>query len=96
MYWWWRVRDGGMTLSLETILSCPLLEFKLNESLIRRLEESETKNKVYKQNAGEAQENVKHPKTLITSLNKVVIPQFASLLGDIHDNSDLASKTNRK
>ena len=51
MYWWWRVRDGGMTLSLETILSCPLLEFKLNESLIRRLEESETKNKVYKQNA---------------------------------------------
>ena len=96
MYWWWRVRDGGMTLSLETILSCPLLEFKLNESLIRRLEESETKNKVYKQNAGAAQENVKHPKTLISALNKVVIPQFASLLGDIHENSDLTSKTYRK
>ena len=96
MYWWWRVRDGGMTLSLETLLSCPLVEFKISNSLIRRLEESETNNKVYKQNAGAAQENVKHPKTLITSLNKVVIPQFASLLGDIHDNSDLASKTNRK
>ena len=96
MYWWWRVRDGGMTLSLETILSCPLLEFKLNESLIRRLEESETKNKVYKQNAGAAQENVKHPKNLISALNKVVIPQFASLLGDIHENSDLTSKTYRK
>jgi len=96
MYWWWRVRDGGMTLSLETILSCPLVEFKLSESLIRRLEESETKNKVYKQNAGAAQENVKHPKTLISSLNKAVAPQFASLLMDIHDNSDLRTKTNRK
>jgi len=85
-----------MTLSLETILSCPLVEFKLSESLIRRLEESETKNKVYKQNAGASQENVKHPKTLVTSLNRVVVPQFAALLADIHDNSDLASKTNRK
>jgi len=96
MYWWWRVRDGGMTLSLETILSCPLLDFKVSDSLIRRLEESETKNKVYKQNAGAAQENVKHPKTLISSLNKAVVPRFASLLTDIHDNSDLTSKINRK
>jgi hypothetical protein len=96
MYWWWRVRDGGMTLSLETILSCPIPDFKLNVGLIKRLEESESKNKVYKQNAGEAQENVKHPKALITSLNKVVIPQFASLLSDIHDNSDLTSKMKRK
>jgi hypothetical protein len=96
LYWWWRVRDGGMTLSLETILSCPLLDFELSDSLIGRLEESEKKNKVYKQNAGAAQENVKHPKTLIGSLNKAVIPQFASLLNDIHDNSDLTSKKNRK
>jgi hypothetical protein len=96
MYWWWRIRDGGMTLSLETIISCPLLDFKLNESLIRQLEESETKNKVYKLNAGAAQENVKHPKTLISLLNKAVAPQFASLLTDIHDNSDLTAKTNRK
>ena len=96
MYWWWRVRDGGMTLSLETILSCPIPDFKLNAKLIKRLEASESKNKVYKQNAGEAQENVKHPKALISSLNKVVIPQFASLLVDIHDNSDLSSKMKRK
>jgi hypothetical protein len=95
MYWWWRVRDGGMTLSLETILSCPLLDFPLSESLIRRLEESEKKNKVYKQNAGSAQENVKHPKTLVSALNKVVAPQFASLLMDIHDNSDLHAQKNR-
>lgn len=95
MYWWWRVRDGGMTLSLETILSCPIPDFKLNSGLIKRLEVSESKNKVYKKNAGQAQENVKHPKALISSLNKVVIPQFASLLVDIHDNSDLTSKMKR-
>jgi hypothetical protein len=96
MYWWWRVRDGGMTLSLETILSCPLLNFDLSDSLIRRLEESEKKNKVYKQNAGAAQENVKHPKSLVGALNKAVAPKYASLLIDIHDNSDLTSKINRK
>jgi hypothetical protein len=95
MYWWWRVRDGGMTLSLETILSCPLPDFKLSTSLIKRLEKSESENKVYKQNAGAAQENVKHPKSLIKALNKSVIPEYASLLVDIHDNSDLTSRKNR-
>lgn len=96
MYWWWRVRDGGMTLSLETILSCPIPPFKANPGLIKRLEVSESQNKVYKQNAGSAQENVKHPKPLIKSLNKWVVPEFAPLLIDIHDNSDVTSQKNRK
>jgi hypothetical protein len=92
MYWWWRVRDGGMTLSLETILSCPIPAFKANSKLVKRLEQSELENKVYKQNAGAAQENVKHPKTLINSVNKWVIPEYEHLLIDIHDNSDITSK----
>jgi hypothetical protein len=41
MYWWWRVRDGGMTLSLETITSLPLLEFKVDGEVIAALEKSE-------------------------------------------------------
>ena len=57
-YWWWRVRDGGMTLSLETLKSVPLPKFSLNSKLIDKLEKSETTNLVYKQNAGSAQENV--------------------------------------
>jgi hypothetical protein len=89
MYWWWRVRDGGMTLSLETINSLPLLEFKLDPLLISALESSERTNKVYKQNAGAAQENVKHPKELMYRLNKVVIPDYAELLITLHENSEL-------
>jgi hypothetical protein len=95
MYWWWRVRDGGMTLSLETILSCPIPPFKVNAKLVERLEKSELENKVYKQNAGAAQENVKHPKALIKSVNKWVIPEYEVLLIDIHDNSDITSKRSR-
>jgi hypothetical protein len=66
-YWWWRVRDGGMTLSLETLTSMPLLEFPLSKKLVSALEESELTSKVYKQNAGAPQENVKHPKELVSA-----------------------------
>jgi len=88
-YWWWRVRDGGMTLSLETLTSMPLLEFPLNKKLVSALEASELTNKVYKQNAGAPQENVKHSKDLISELNKVVIPEFAEILDGLHDNSEI-------
>lgn len=91
MYWWWRVRDGGMTLSLETIMSLPLLDFSVNEELVSELEKSEKINKVYKQNAGAAQENVKHPKELLIKLNKAVIPEYADLLISLHENSEISN-----
>jgi hypothetical protein len=91
MYWWWRVRDGGMTLSLETITSLPLLEFKVDGEVVAALEKSEKTNKVYKQNAGAAQENVKHPKDLMIRLNKAVIPDYADLLITLHENSELSN-----
>ena len=91
MYWWWRVRDGGMTLSLETIMSLPLLDFSVNAELVSALEKSEKINKVYKQNAGAAQENVKHPKELLMELNKVVIPEYADLLISLHENSEISN-----
>ena len=89
LYWWWRVRDGGMTLSLETLMSLPLPEFKINEKIVSALEKSEKTSKVYKQNAGAAQENVKHPKVLIEKLNHAVIPEYAKLLTSLHENSEL-------
>ncbi len=91
MYWWWRVRDGGMTLSLETITSLPLLEFKVDSEIVAALEKSEKTNKVYKQNAGAAQENVKHPKDLMIRVNKSVIPDYADLLITLHENSELSN-----
>ncbi len=91
MYWWWRVRDGGMTLSLETIHSLPLLDFKVDAQLVSALEKSEKTNKVYKQNAGSAQENVKHPKDLLFAVNTCVVPEFAELLITLHENSELSN-----
>jgi hypothetical protein len=88
-YWWWRVRDGGMTLSLETLLSTPLTNFALNEALLRDLEHSEVVNKVYKLNAGVNQENVKHNPDLISRLNRHVLPKWAEKLQLTHSNSEL-------
>ena len=92
MYWWWRVRDGGMTISQETLNSVPLLDFKLDKKLVAALEKSELDNKVYKQNAGSAQENVKHPKNLLNKLNNHVIPDHANLLIGLHENSEVLNK----
>ena len=96
LYWWWRVRDGGMTLSLETLLSLPLPDFKINKNIVAELEKSEKTSKVYKQNAGAAQENVKHPKALIDKLNHAVIPEYAKLLVSLHENSELTRLIKQK
>jgi hypothetical protein len=96
LYWWWRVRDGGMTLSLETLMSLPLPDFKINKKIVAELEKSEKTSKVYKQNAGAAQENVKHPKSLIDKLNHAVIPEYAKLLASLHENSELTRLIKQK
>lgn len=89
MYWWWRVRDGGMTLSLETIRSMPMPEFNVDPRLVRELEESEKLNRVFKRNAGANQENVKHPTKLLGDLNSVVVPEFQHELLATHQNTEL-------
>jgi hypothetical protein len=96
LYWWWRVRDGGMTLSLETLMSLPLPDFKVNKNIVSELEKSERTSKVYKQNAGSAQENVKHPKALIIKLNHAVIPKYAKILTSLHENSELTRLIKQK
>jgi len=89
MYWWWRVRDGGMTLSFETISSLPLLNFEADKSLVAKLVKSETSNMVFKLNAGAMQENVKHDASLISEINKLVCPKFSRQLLLTHENSEL-------
>jgi hypothetical protein len=89
MYWWWRVRDGGMTLSQETLYSLPLPTFRQNAKIVKLLEDSEIVNKVYKQNAGSPQENVKHSKDLLRKVNQLVCPDFADLLLMTHENSEI-------
>ncbi len=89
-YWWWRVRDGGMTLSLETLLSIPLLDFELDKSLIRNLESSELTNRVFKVNAGVKQFNVKHSHKLQQELNDNLIPSYSNILTQLHENSEFS------
>jgi hypothetical protein len=89
MYWWWRVRDGGMTLSLETICSLPLPSFETDKTLIDALERSERENVVYKKNAGAMHENVKHDLRLVSQLNALVMPEFCERLILTHENSEL-------
>jgi hypothetical protein len=89
-YWWWRVRDGGMTLSLETIRCIPLIDFKLNKKLIRDLETSESTNKVFKKNAGVKQYNVKHSPELQLRLNDKLIPDYSKILTQLHENSEFS------
>jgi type I restriction-modification system DNA methylase subunit len=89
MYWWWRVRDGGMTLSLETIESLPLVDFEVDDAVVSKLAKSETENRVYKTNAGAIQENVKHPKAVLNGVNLCVFPKYSDRLLSVHENSEL-------
>ena len=81
-----------MTLSQETIHSLPVPDFELSPDLVKALRASERTSKVYKQNAGAAQENVKHPMKLIEKLNQIVLPGSADLLIALHQNSDVTPK----
>ena len=89
-YWWWRVRDGGMTLSLSTLLSTPIPSFEVRQTLVSKLEKSEVSNKVYKNNAGASRENVKHNSELILEVNRLVKPDWAEKLILVHENSEFA------
>lgn len=95
MYWWWRVRDGGMTLALETIKSLPLPDFEVDAALVAKLVQSETTNKVYKMNAGALHENVKHDLALVGELNKLVAPLYSDRLLMTHENSELVQLPNK-
>jgi hypothetical protein len=90
MYWWWRVRDGGMNLSQETLKSLPVPGFDVSPSFVSMLHDSEAANRVHKQNAGAPRENVKHPLALIDVLNRHVCSEYASRLLLTHENSEFA------
>ncbi|MBM2820566.1 MAG: hypothetical protein HW405_326 [Candidatus Berkelbacteria bacterium] len=88
MYWWWRVNDGGMTISEKTLLTLPVLnEIMVNKSLLTKIEMSEKTNRVIKRNAGKDNENVKHGSLLIQEITANLLPRFANALGLSHHNS---------
>lgn len=94
LYWWWRINDGGMTLSMGTLESFPIendmpIDKKLAKSLSNKLTQSETDNLVSKQNSGKANENVKHPDDLIDELNNSLFrARTAAKLKAVQSNND--------
>lgn len=88
LYWWWRVNDGGMTLSRATLLSLPVPpDLVVYDEAVKKLESSEAENLVFKMNAGKSNENVKHDLALIREINDLLYPEYAQALIDTHLNS---------
>lgn len=93
-YWWWRVFDGGMSLSHQTLMSIPVPDdSKVSKRLVTELEASERSNGVTKLNAGVIAENVKHPDALIRRLTLSLLGDDAMLLDGIRSNSALRTKS---
>lgn len=91
MYWWWRVRDGGMTISEKTLFDLPIphIDPVTARQFVRELERSERTSKVIKMNAGKETENIKHSSDLVHSLTSFLFPNYAIDLGATHANSHL-------
>ena len=88
MYWWWRINDGGMTISERTLLTLPIInEILVDKNLLFKIEQSEKTNIVIKRNAGKDNENVKHDLLLVREITKGLFPNFASTLELVHNNS---------
>ena len=81
--------DGGMSIGDTTMATLPMPNFEPDQILIEELEKSEQENKVEKLNAGNLNENIKHPQELVEKLNNLVFPEYASLIFKSHRNSIL-------
>ena len=87
-YWWWRMYDGGMSLSESTLMSIPIPDgFKIDRCLVAELVCSEQTNLVTKLNAGMIAENVKHSNSLIDKLTVKVLGFDAPTVTGVRSNT---------
>jgi hypothetical protein len=94
-YLWWRIHDGGITITKKTLLSIPVL--KLPESIVNDLYfegiSLEKENKVLKNNANKINENIKLPKYFRDKINLEIIKylnldsKLMNFLNSIHSNN---------
>lgn len=94
MYWWWRVNDGGMTISERTLLDLPIPPTSVSDekihSLAKKIEASENTSLVVKRNAGKIIENIKHSMDLVAHLTTALFPSYAQFLAETHSNTHVA------
>jgi predicted RNA methylase len=91
-YWWWRVYEGGITVSKTILASVPVPPAEVDLALVAALESSESENLVTKLNSGRTHQNVKHPWRLLRALNTAIAPAFVDALLATHSNSCVAPR----
>lgn len=82
LYWWWKISDSSLSLTRKTLVSLPWIDIDYNPKVVETIIQSEQVNKVYKKNAGKLQENIKHPKKLISELNSLFLDEHFIKLHD--------------
>lgn len=88
LYWWWRVNDGGMTLSEKTLMSLPVdAPTQPPKELMDKLRKSEKESVVYKKNGGMDSQNIKHPMSLVKEWTEYFFPEDFNGLVKSHRNS---------
>ena len=72
-YWWWRVADGGMTISREVLNTMRFDgEMAVDQSLVSKLIEEEVTCLTTKVNAGIVCENIKHSEQLTKEIDECI------------------------
>jgi predicted RNA methylase len=74
-YLWWRIHDGGITITKETLLSIPVIELPVE--IVNNLYEVginlESQNIIVKNNANKLNENIKFPKEYRDKINLEIL-----------------------
>lgn len=93
-YLWWRIYDGGITLSKSTLMTMPVPDLPLNRitDLVNEGIGMENRCMVNKINAGKINENIKFPEEYRSKVNHVILHalNFDNLdanLASIHCNN---------
>lgn len=90
-YWWWRIADGGMSLTGKTIFSLPVpIGFTPPSEMIEQMRESEKNSKVFAKNGGKIQENIKHPMEKVKQWNHALLTEdICEIMETEHTSSSL-------
>ena len=81
-YFWWRVHDGGITLTRKVLYDTPILPFRENKkellSILNFLQKNENNLIVSKTNVSDVNENFKIPSDIKIKLNNELLKEYCN------------------